>query len=495
MIRNPVLPGHHPDPSFLRVGDDYYIATSTCEWTPGVRLHHSRDLETWRSLGGALLDLDLTGYPDSGGVWAPSLSYADGEFHLLYSMVSSYAGGFTDSPNYVVTAPTIEGPWSAPVLVHARGFDASLFHDGDDSWVINLEHDWRPGHGGSAGLEATRYDRFTRQPFGEPVRLRLPPRAGWIEGPNLYRRGDWYYLLTADGGTSWEHRVTVLRARSLAGPYERDPNGPLVTARHDPDLPLQKAGHGSLVQTPDGRWLLAYLVARPHGRHGPCVLGRETALAEVRWTADGWPVVPGGVPTTSGFPDQDIPGPQWQTLRRPATDGWIDIGDTITIRGGRSPQSLIEPSLLARRLTAPRCSFEATVDFKPTGFQHLAGITVYYNTRNWHFLYLTGGGELRLATRDHGELTIHDHTIKTDATVRLGADLDGPSLTFRHLTGDGWQRFGPVLDATVVSDEHAREGDTMGFTGAFAGLWVWDLTGAGHSAEFSDVAYRIGPSD
>src|SRR5262249_36186795 len=137
VIRNPILPGFNPDPSILRVGADYYIATSTFEWYPGVRIHHSRDLVTWRALGGVLDRrglLELAGCPDSGGVWAPNLSYADGLYYLVFSNVSAYAAGFSDCFNYVVTAPAIEGPWSEPELLHARGFDASLFHNGPDSW-------------------------------------------------------------------------------------------------------------------------------------------------------------------------------------------------------------------------------------------------------------------------------------------------------------------------------------------------------------------------
>jgi xylan 1,4-beta-xylosidase len=526
---NPVLPGSHPDPSIVRVGDDYYIATSTFEWYPGVRVHHSRDLEQWRPVGGVLDQtrlLDLTGCPDSGGVWAPNLTYADGLFHLVYSNVSTYAGGFTDCPNYVITAPAIEGPWSDPVLLHARGFDASLFHDtapddaldGGQSWLINLVHDWRPGYAGSAGLEATRYDRSARRLVGEPRRIELPPAAGWIEGPNLYRRGDWYYLITADGGTGYDHRVIVSRSRTLTGPYERDPAGPLLTAQHRPDWPLQKAGHGSLVQSSTGEWWLAYLVARPFGVHGPCILGRETALAKVEWTADDWPIVPGGLPPLAGEAtpatpdvddfDQAYLGPQWSTLRRVPDPSWLSLTERpshLRIRGGRSPQSRVEPSLVARRVTEPRSSFEAVVDFHPAEFQQLAGITAYYNTGNWHFLHVTTDGStaddtaarvLRAVTCDRGRLTLHPETVAVPgpAPVRLGLDIDGGELRFRYDIGDGWQPFGPVLDATVVSDEHAIEFDgdqirSLGFTGAFAGLWVWDLSGRGRAADFDSATY------
>jgi xylan 1,4-beta-xylosidase len=484
MVRNPVLPGSHPDPSVLRVGPDYYLATSTFEWCPGVRLHHSRDLVHWRALGGALDGtrlLDLTGCPDSGGVWAPSLSYTGGMFHLVYSNVSTYAGGFTDCVNYLVTAPSIDGPWAEPVLLHARGFDASLFHDGEESWLVNLVHDWRPGHGGSAGLEATRYDRSARSLLGDPAPIAIPPQAGWIEGPNLYRRGDWYYLITADGGTGYQHQVTVSRSRSLTGPYERDPHGPVITARDHPELPLQKAGHGSLVETASGEWYLAYLVARPHTAHGPCVLGRETALATVTRLAA-----------------------HWSTLRRPPTADWLSLTDRrshLRLHGGRSPRSLVGPSLVARRVTAARCSFETTMEYRPRQFQHLAGITAYYNTRNWYFLHTTaddhGQAVLRLAGCGRGVLTLLESTgtpIEDAERVRLGLDFDGPELRFRYDTGHGWRTVGPAVDATVLSDEHAEEMEngqiqSLGFTGAFVGLWVWDLTGHGHYADFDDATY------
>lgn len=474
-------------------------------------------------------------------MWAPNLTHADGLFHLVYSNVSTYAGGFTDCPNYLVTAPAIDGPWSDPVVLHARGFDASLFHDGEDSWLINLVHDWRPGHGGSLGLEAARYSRAARRLIAEPESIALPARAGWIEGPNLYRIGDWYYLLTADGGTGYGHQVTVARSHALHGPYEQDPHGPLITARDQPDLPLQKAGHGSLVQAGTGEWILAYLVARPHGRHGPCVLGRETALAPVTWTPDHWPRVPTGRPAATipapafralpagpgpgpgadGTPrtapqslagahrdcfDEPTLGPHWSTLRRPASPDWMSLTERashLRLRGGRSPRSLLGASLVARRADAAHCAFEATLDYQPRAVQHLAGITAYYNTENWYFLHVTaddaGRPVVRVAVGDRGRVTLDEpgqHALDPDgpSRLRLRMELAGAALTFRCDTGGGWRRVGPRFDATILSDEHAEvieDGQirALGFTGAFLGLWAWDLTGAGHPADFDDAAY------
>jgi xylan 1,4-beta-xylosidase len=536
VIRNPVLAGSHPDPSMVRVGRDFYLATSTFEWYPGVRLHHSRDLVHWRALGGALGStrlLDLVGCPDSGGVWAPNLSYAGGLFYLVYGNVSTYAGGFTDCPSYLVTAESIDGPWSDPVLLHMRGFDASLFHEGEESWLLNLVHDWRPGHGGSAGLEVTRYDRATRGLAGEPVPIWLPPQAAWIEGPGLYRRGPWYYLLTADGGTGYQHQVTVARSPSLPGPYERDPHGPLITARRHPDLPLQKAGHGSLAQTGTGQWYLAYLAARPHGRRGPCMLGRETALAPVTWTSRGWPRVPGGQPALDvpaphlpadtadasaergsmhldgfdGF-DEPVLAPHWSTLRRPAAPDWLSLTQRpshLRLRGGRSPRSMIGSSLVARRVTAARCAFGATMEYRPRTFQHLAGITAYYNTRNWYYLHVTmddqGRAVLRAAACNRGVVTMDEpgqEHLGDAALLSLGLDIDGAVLRFGYDMGSGWRSFGPACDATVLSDEHAEEMEggqirDLGFTGAFVGLWAWDLTGGGLPADFDEATYHTAP--
>ncbi|MFG2958357.1 glycoside hydrolase family 43 protein [Streptomyces sp. NPDC048291] len=531
MIQNPVLRGFEPDPAILRVGADFYLATSTFEWCPGVRLHHSRDLVNWRPLGGILDSrrlLDLTGVPDSGGIWAPGLSYADGLFHLVFTVVDTYAEGWKDLPNHVTTAPSIEGPWSDPVPLHGRGFDVSLFHDdgadGDGrSWLLNMRFDWRPDHESFAGIELQEYDRRTRSLLGEPRTISVGTAAGVAEGPHLYRRDGWYYLVHAEGGTGYEHGAAVARSRDLFGPYEPDPAGPLLTSRHDPKPALQKAGHCSLVETPAGEWYAAHIVARPLTERGRCVLGRETALQPVTWTEDGWPRIIGAVPAVTvpapALPpapapepapatdlfDTPAPGPDWSTLRRPATPDWIEPAPGgLRIHGGQSPVGRRAPSLLARRVTAGHCSFRTSLTFAPRTPDHMAGLTAYYNTRNWHYLHVTaqddGSPVLRVLSCEAGRLIAHRPAVPLapGRAVVLQAELELPVLRFSYDTGRGMCVLPLELDATVLSDEHADEFHdgqlrVLGFTGAMLGLWAQDLDGAGVYADFAYATYLTTP--
>ncbi|MEU8421347.1 glycoside hydrolase family 43 protein [Micromonospora sp. NPDC048835] len=525
-IRNPVLAGFHPDPSILRVGDDYYLATSTFEWYPGVLVHHSRDLVNWRSLGGIITDrrlLDLRGCGDSNGVWAPDLTYHDGQFHLVYSDVASFASGYWDPQNFVVTAEDITGPWSDPVKLHGRGFDASLFHDDDGTtWLLGMSADWRPGRDRFGGIEIQQYDRAARRLVGSPRILFTGSPAGVTEGPHLYRHDGWYWLITAEGGTSWEHQVTVARSRELFGPYEVAPNGPLLTSFGRPDLRLQKAGHGSLVRTQNGEWYLAHLVARPYSPLGNCVLGRETAIQRVEWPSGGWPRVGAGVPAdevvapdlpahpwpaepeTDHFDAPEL-GRCWSTLRRPATPDWVDLRTRpsyLRVHGGQSPVGRQTPSLVGRRVGAMECSLETVVEFAPADHRQLAGITAYYNTLNWHHLYLTrtddGRTVLELLSSDNGRRTAYpDLTVDACGVTRVGlrAVFDGPAVRFDYDLGAGWQRLPAELDATILSDEHAAmiidgEPAAWGFTGAFLGLWVQDLGSDGVYADFDLATYR-----
>lgn len=534
-IRNPILPGFNPDPSIVRVGADYYIATSTFEWFPGVRLHHSRDLVHWRLIGHALTrtaQLDLRGNCDSSGVWAPSLSFSDGRFWLVYTNVRTCGAGrpFKDVEIFLATATDILGPWSDPVRLNSIGFDPSLFHDDDGrKWLVNMMWDFRKARERFAGIVVQEYDPRRRQLVGPMTNVLAKPVL--TEGPNLYKRGGWYYLMLAEGGTGWEHGISMARARNITGPYELDPQPSVLTSRDDPTIPLQKAGHGELVETPNGEWYLAHLASRPLGEHAArrCILGRETCLQKVVWSADGWLRLAGGgtrpqleVPAPSGtgvlpassvtsgsiaHPDMggtpmppwtrdDFDSPalaaDWSALRVPIDESWATLRERpgwLRLRGRQSVHSLFEQSLVARRLVSFRCTIETRVDFTPAHFTQMAGLVCWYDTRTHFYLRVTHderrGKILGVVLTDDGvydELDASDVAIGDWSSCFLRAELERENLQFSASPdGTTWRAIGPALDATKISDDY---GQGLHFTGAMVGLCAQDLNGTRTIADF-----------
>ncbi|MFJ9009403.1 family 43 glycosylhydrolase [Streptomyces canus] len=313
LLHNPVIRGFAPDPSMVRVGDWYYVATSSFEWFPTIPLHRSRDLAHWEYTGhveGAVPGNSLAGVPDSGGIWAPSLSWDGERFWVVYSIVRSVGTPYFDTDTYVSTATEAAGAWTAPRRIASHGFDPALFHDEGRLWLLNLQNDHRPGGRRFAGIVLTELDRETLAPVGDTRLLLQHERL--VEGPKLVHKDGWYHLVLAEGGTGFEHGVLVARSREITGPYELD-SQPLLTSRDDPSLPLQKAGHGELVQLPDGSWVLSHLTARPlNTPDGPrCPLGRETAIQPVTWNAEGWPRLRHGGPHPSLKVDVST-HPRWE---------------------------------------------------------------------------------------------------------------------------------------------------------------------------------------
>lgn len=206
MIQNPILKGFCPDPSIVRAGEAYYIAVSTFEWWPGVKLFHSKDLQNWTQIGAALTrksQLDMIGDPTSGGVWAPCLSYDNGRFYLVFTDVKTKKGRFYNTHNYLVWTDDIRGEWSEPVYLNSIGFDPSLFHDNDGKkYLINMVN-------GFKGVLVQEIDPQTWELIGERKKVYAGSGIGCTEGPHMYHIGEWYYLLTAEGGTGYDHCVTV----------------------------------------------------------------------------------------------------------------------------------------------------------------------------------------------------------------------------------------------------------------------------------------------
>ena len=527
-IQNPILPGFNPDPSILRVGDDYYIATSTFEWAPGVQIHHSKDLVHWRLLTHALTEksqLDMIGNPDSGGIWAPCLSWCDGVFYLVFTDVKALVGAYKDTPNYVVTASDIMGPWSAPVYLNSSGFDPSLFHDEDGKkWLINMVWDHRAGRNPFAGIVMQQYSATEKQLFGPIQSIFAGSALGLTEGPHLYKRAGYYYLITAEGGTGFEHAVTVARSRNLAGPYEVDPDNPMLTSRDKPGVLLQRAGHASLVHTQQGIPYLVHLCSRPVMPEVRSILGRETAIQQCEWTEEGWlRLAEGGNTPYVVVPAPDLPPCPWpeapvredfeggalslhySTLRDYRDAAWFDLTARqgyLRLIGRESLVSLHQQSLVARRLHDFNVKFETALEFEPHTFQQMAGLVCYYNTLNHYYLRVSHdamlGKCLGIVAVSNGKQTepIVDISIEGWKVVHLRVEYATRTLQFAYSAeGVVWQNIGPLLDATILSDEQATQFvdgvfTSWGFTGAFVGIAAQDLTGQRRHADFRYVEYQ-----
>ena len=532
-IKNPILPGFNPDPSILRVGDDYYIATSTFEWFPGVQIHHSRDLVHWRLLSRPLnraSQLNMLGDPDSCGVWAPCLTYADGLFWLIYTDVKRYGRTTTagasgaslrDFHNYLVTASRIDGDWSDPVYLNSSGFDPSLFHDDDGrKYLVNMQWDHRPGVNRFAGIVLQEYSHGEGKLVGPAHLIFRGTSIGLTEGPHLYKRDGYYHLLTAEGGTGWGHAVTMARSRELTGPYELHPEVYVLTARHRPDIELQRAGHADIVETQNGETYMVHLCGRPLRNRGRCVLGRETAIQKMAWSADGWlrTADNGGVPlsevTAPALAPHPFPKPperadfdhatlplDFQWLRSPWPDELFSLTERpghLRLYGRETIGSLFRQSLVARRQQAICYSAATVIEFEPDNFQQAAGLVCYYNGAKFHYLYVshdqTLGKHIRI-------MSCLPDSVQSDAfsapvqvpmgvPIELRVEIDFERLYFAYrLPGDRWTKLPGPLDASVLSDEAAAPG-TPNFTGAFVGICCQDHSGTRHPADFDYFEYR-----
>ncbi|MBW0370603.1 glycoside hydrolase family 43 protein [Ensifer adhaerens] len=533
MIRNPILPGFNPDPSICRVGDDYYIATSTFEWYPGVQIHHSRDLVNWRLVRRPLeraSQLDMRGNPDSCGVWAPCLSYDDGLFWLVYTDVKRFDGNFKDAHNYIVTAEAIEATWSDPVYVNSSGFDPSLFHDDDGrKWFLNMQWNHRtesfggsPKHPAFDGILLQEWDERTRRLVGPVKNIFAGSPLGLVEGPHLFKRNGWYYLTTAEGGTGYDHAVTMARSRAIDGPYEMHPDIYLITSKDHPEAPLQRAGHGQYLETPDGQAYHTHLTGRPLPPGRRCTLGRETALQKCVWRDDGWLYLENGGPvpevlvpapgpagqvatpvvTETHFDGQALPV-EFQWLRTPEPERIFSLEwrpGHLRLFGRESIGSWFEQALVARRQEHHSFRAETTVDFTAVTYQQVAGLTHYYNRHKFHALGITWHETLGRALTilscpgdfPHGRLQfpVGSGIAIPDGPIDLAMDVRDNDLQFfwRATAAVDWQPIGPVLDAGVVSDEGGR-GEHGSFTGAFAGMFAFDTSGAGKAADFDRFRY------
>ena len=530
MIKNPVLKGFNPDPAICRVGDDYYIAVSTFEWFPGVAIHHSKDLINWRLISNPLnrvSQLDMKGNPDSGGVWAPCLTYKDGMFWLIYSDVKVVAGSFKDVTNYLVTSDKIDGEWSEPIFMNQSGFDPSLFHDEDGKkYFVNMVWDPREGNHSFAGIILQEYDHAQKKLVGKKEIIYKGTELGLTEAPHIYKKDGYYYLLVAEGGTKFEHAAVFARSKNINGPYETHPEKYVLTSWPYPENPLQKSGHASIVETADGQWYMAHLMGRPIKlkgeksltNRGYCTLGRETSIQKMYWEND-WPYVVGGPAPSKNVEAPNLTEVKWErdyeikddfdkdtlnhhfnTLRIPFNE---EIGSLtankghLRLYGRESYGSMFTQSLVARRFQSFNFTAETKLSFNPSTFQQFAGLVCYYNTKNYVSCTVTfdeeKGKVIKIMANERNKAIKTACAVpvpgNTDyVTIKVDVNKEYYTFSYSFDNGETFKEIEQKFDTYKLSDDYIEEGGF--FTGAFVGMSCIDLTGERNYTDFDYFKYE-----
>jgi xylan 1,4-beta-xylosidase len=507
--RNPILPGFYPDPSICRAGDDFYLINSTFAYSPGIPIFHSRDLVNWTQIGNVIHrpeQLNYDGLGVSRAIFAPALSYHKGTFYVICTQVDG--GG-----NFVVTATDPRGPWSDPTWLSFEGIDPSLFFDSDGrAWLVNNgAPDEKPRYNGHRAIWLQEFDPAAKKLIGPRKVLvnggvDLSKKPIWIEGPHLYKRGEWYYLCCAEGGTSDGHSQVILRSKTVDGPFVPWEQNPILTQRDlDGSAPgaVTSTGHADLVIGPDGNWWSIFLGCRPYeGKF--YATGRETFLLPVTWTHDGWPVIlaPGKRvpfvetspvvhgkpvarnsalrPLNGNFTDRDeFNQPaldlSWIMLRQPHTTWWkLDPRNGGQLELTAQTEKLSgkgNPSFLARRLQHQRFNAQTELTV-PAATALSAGMVAFQNETHHFYLGIKrlNDHELRVFLERYNggsapELVASkDISTTSQLTLRITGEIAQGSFAYAP-DGKTWTVLTENVDLRVLTTHVAG-----GFVGAVLGV-------------------------
>ncbi len=501
--RNPIIPGFHPDPSICRVGDDFYLVNSSFQYFPGVPIFHSRDLIHWEQIGNVLTrdsQLPLKGATSWLGIYAPTLRYHDGTYYMITTNVGN--GG-----NFIVTATDPRGTWSEPIWLEQQGIDPSLyFEDGKCYMVSNPDNT----------IMLCELDVKTGKQLTPSMPLWRGTGGRYPEGPHIYKKDGYYYLLISEGGTELAHKLTIARSKNIYGPYESNPANPILTNCNlvGQTMQIQGTGHGDFVQAGDGSWWMAFLAYRNYGgsyHH----LGRETCLVPVEWKAGEWPVVNGGKPVDtlvtarllpqvamsgladgniawpqarSGKNDADAFRPEWICIQNPIDANYRFRNGRLTLRAHGTLTRNGRPTFFGARQCNAAIMAETMIDLttlSPTPSVSdeppRCGLSVY-QMHDGHLDLYTDGKRVGVAARLKSVLADCtysgiDTALPAGAKqLRLRVTADGEMYRFFYAVDDGKYREIAAQNCSLVSTEVVG-----GFTGVVIGMYVEGL-----SADFLD---------
>jgi xylan 1,4-beta-xylosidase len=499
-FRNPVIPGFQPDPSILRVGNDFYVVNSSFGWFPGLPIYHSRDLVNWQQVGNAITDIATFNLPAVGinrGIFAPTIRWHKGNFYIVTTCIEC-------GNNFIITAKNVKGPWSKPVwLPTVTGIDPDLFLDDDGRvWITNNdEPNGSAAYDGHRALWIQEYDPTKREMVG--LRKLLVDRGAspaerpiWTEGPHIYKINGWYYLTAAEGGTSDDHRQTIYRSKSVTGPYVAGPNNPILTQRDlDPSRasPVYATGHADFVQLPNGDWWTTFLATRPY-EGNLTNLGRETFLLPVKWS-DGWPgILAKGKPVPLRLKKPALPpagrrsdwstwqdsfeqstlGPQWLSRKAPASN-WM----SVTQRPGSLVMHGNGAHFVGQRQRHRNAAFSTEIRLPVSSSFDRAGLAAIADEDQQFFfgierraagtmLVVTAKGRKGTAGKEQFLVEV-PFDLAANMPIRLRINMRGKLADFAYAARQGeWNTILTGADARILATEY----DGLLFTGTVIGLYA-----------------------
>ncbi len=517
---NPILAGFYPDPSICRVGTGYYLVNSTFSYYPGIPVFYSKDLVHWKHISDVMnrpgqLNLDSLGV--SRGIFAPAIRYNDGTFYVTCTLVDR--GG-----NFVVTSKSPEGPWSDPVWIpQINGIDPSLFFDTSDAddkaYIIynSIAPDDKPLYPGHRTIRMYEFNTDSLKVTGsEHILINggtdISKKPVWIEGPHIFKKNGFYYLIAAEGGTAENHSEVVFRSKNVFGPYTSYKNNPILTQRNlnpDREYPITCTGHADFVQIENGDWWAVFLGCRPYKPFDKDYYntGRETFLAPVKWE-NGWPVITSGkekikyyypLPFKTSIDSAYTPyngnftltydfnnaqlSKDWSFLRTPH-EKWYSLSEkkgylTINLRPETCSGNM-NPSFLGHRQQHLNCSASTALNFTPKSENEKAGLLIFQNEN--HFYYLCKSLEndkpvLQLfkskisEVSDAMELLASKELVKNENKnelyLKIRARGNKYSFQYSFETASSWQMLKDSVNAEFLSTKVAG-----GFVGCMFALYA-----------------------
>jgi alpha-N-arabinofuranosidase len=485
---NPVIKGFYPDPSICRVGSDYYLVTSSFQYFPGVPIFHSTNLINWKKIGYCLTrpsQLMLNNATNRSGIFAPTLRYHEGIFYLITTNV-------TLKKNFIVMSEDPQREWSDPIWIDGwGGIDPSLFFDNDGKVYITGTND--NARGEELGIYQAEIDLKKGSIIGERKLIWKGTGGSYPEAPHLYKVNGWYYLLIAEGGTEYGHMVTVARSKYPFGPFESCPFNPILTHRST-NHPLQSIGHADIVQYHDGSWWAVFHGTRPISYPPKHHLGRETCLAPIKWTDDGWPIIGynGRIDTKmdAGYLsvkeenisnkvieddfNSDIFSVDWNFIQNPRLEHYSlkERPSWLKMRGTeKTLNDINSPTFIGRRQEHFVCNVSTLLEFKPNKDNEEAGLTVYMNEKHHYEIALTKkNGRINVVLKKTvGDIQVVANSLEYFSnTIILCIQANPEEYKFSFVDPNTGQTYllGTGL-TTLLSTEVAG-----GFTGVYFGLYA-----------------------